>query len=66
MAIPEQYGGVGLVIVVVRREPDPHGGRTLLVVEDGMHGFERGRNLVKMGIHAQDPSELSITVAYPK
>jgi alkylation response protein AidB-like acyl-CoA dehydrogenase len=50
-----------LVIVVVRTGPDPHGGLTLLVVEDGMHGFERGRNLDKIGMHAQDTSELSFT-----
>ena len=47
-----------LVVVVVRTGPDPHGGLTLLVVEDGMDGFERGRNLDKMGMHAQDTSEL--------
>jgi len=50
-----------LVIVVVRTGLDPHGGLTLLVVEDGMHGFERGRNLDKMGMHAQDTSELFFT-----
>ena len=50
-----------LVIVVVRTGPDPHGGLTLLVVEDGMDGFERGRNLDKMGMHAQDTSELFFT-----
>ncbi len=47
-----------LVIVVARTGPDPHGGLTLLVVEDGMDGFERGRNLEKIGMHAQDTSEL--------
>ena len=47
-----------LVIVVARTGPDPHGGLTLLVVEDGTDGFERGRNLDKMGMHAQDTSEL--------
>ena len=47
-----------LVIVVARTDPDPHGGLTLLVVEDGMSGFERGRNLEKIGMHAQDTSEL--------
>ena len=50
-----------LVIVVVRTGLDPHGGLTLLVVEDGRHGFERGRNLDKMGMHAQDTSELFFT-----
>ena len=47
-----------LVIVVTRTGDDPHGGLTLLVVEDGMDGFERGRNLDKMGLHAQDTAEL--------
>jgi alkylation response protein AidB-like acyl-CoA dehydrogenase len=47
-----------LIIVVARTGPDPHGGLTLLVVEDGMPGFERGRNLDKIGMHAQDTSEL--------
>ena len=47
-----------LVIIVARTGPDPHGGLTLLVVEDGMEGFERGRNLDKIGMHAQDTAEL--------
>jgi alkylation response protein AidB-like acyl-CoA dehydrogenase len=47
-----------LVIVVTRTSEDAHGGLTLLVIEDGMDGFERGRNLDKMGLHAQDTSEL--------
>ena len=47
-----------LVIVVTRTSEDPHAGLTLLVVEDGMDGFERGRNLDKMGLHAQDTAEL--------
>jgi alkylation response protein AidB-like acyl-CoA dehydrogenase len=39
---------------------------TLLVVEDGMEGFTRGRNLDKMGLHAQDTAELFFTdVAVP-
>ncbi len=50
-----------LVIVVARTSDDPHGGLTLLVVEDGMDGFERGRNLDKMGLHAQDTAELFFT-----
>ena len=50
-----------IVIVVTRTGQDPHGGLTLLVVEDGMEGFERGRNLDKMGLHAQDTAELFFT-----
>ena len=47
-----------LVIIVARTGPDPHGGLTLVVVEDGMEGFEKGRNLDKMGMHAQDTAEM--------
>jgi alkylation response protein AidB-like acyl-CoA dehydrogenase len=50
-----------LVIVVARTSEDPHSGLTLLVVESGMEGFERGRNLDKMGLHAQDTAELFFT-----
>jgi len=50
-----------LIIVVARTSDDPHGGLTLLVVEGGMAGFERGRNLDKMGLHAQDTAELFFT-----
>jgi alkylation response protein AidB-like acyl-CoA dehydrogenase len=48
-----------LVITVVRTGPDPHAGLSLLIVERGMPGFERGRNLDKLGLHAQDTAELS-------
>ena len=48
-----------LVIVVARTDPDAgHQGISLLVVERGMAGFERGRNLDKMGLKAQDTAEL--------
>jgi alkylation response protein AidB-like acyl-CoA dehydrogenase len=51
-----------LVIVVARTDPDAgHQGISLLVVERGMAGFERGRNLDKVGLHAQDTAELSFT-----
>jgi len=33
----------------------------LLIVERGMPGFERGRNLNKLGLHGQDTSELHFT-----
>ena len=57
-----------LVIVVARTDPAAgHQGISLLVVERGMEGFERGRNLDKMGMHAQDTAELSFTdVHVPK
>ena len=48
-----------LVIVVARTDPEAgHKGISLLVVERGMAGFERGRNLDKIGQHAQDTAEL--------
>ena len=51
-----------LGVVVCRTDPDAgHQGISLLVVERGMEGFERGRNLAKMGLHAQDTAELSFT-----
>ena len=48
-----------LVIVAARTDPGAgYRGISLLVVERGMPGFERGRNLDKVGMHAQDTSEL--------
>jgi long-chain-acyl-CoA dehydrogenase len=50
-----------LVVVVARTDPSTdvgHRGISLLVVERGMQGFERGRNLAKVGMAAQDTSEL--------
>ena len=47
------------VIVVCRTDPDAgHRGFSLIVLERGMKGFERGRNLEKLGMHAQDTAEL--------
>ncbi len=49
-----------LVIVAVKTDPsERHRGISLLVVERGAQGFERGRNLEKVGQHAQDTAELS-------
>ena len=50
-----------LVVVVCRTNPDPaakHKAFSLLVVERGMAGFERGRKLDKMGLKSQDTAEL--------
>jgi len=48
-----------LIVTVVKTDPDQrHTGMSLLVVEDGMEGFTRGRNLEKIGLHAQDTAEL--------
>ncbi|GII29409.1 acyl-CoA dehydrogenase family protein [Planotetraspora mira] len=48
-----------LVVVVAKTDPSAGArGTTLLVVERGMAGFSRGRNLEKIGMHAQDTAEL--------
>ena len=48
-----------LIVTVVKTDPSQrHSGMSLLVVERGMEGFERGRNLEKIGMHAQDTAEL--------
>ncbi|MFE2722310.1 acyl-CoA dehydrogenase family protein [Kitasatospora sp. NPDC059327] len=48
-----------LVVVVARTTPEGGArGLSLLVVERGMPGFERGRNLDKIGQKAQDTAEL--------
>lgn len=51
-----------VVIVAAKTDPKanpPHAGVSLIVVERGTPGFERGRNLEKMGMHAQDTAEMS-------
>jgi alkylation response protein AidB-like acyl-CoA dehydrogenase len=49
----------GFVIVVAKTDPDKGAhGTSLFIVEDGREGFARGRNLEKVGLHAQDTSEL--------
>jgi len=51
-----------LVITAVKTDPTQrHKGMSLLVLERGMAGFERGRNLDKVGLHAQDTAELFFT-----
>ena len=48
-----------VVIVVAKTDPtQKHKGISLLVVEEGMKGFSRGKNLDKIGIKAQDTAEL--------
>ncbi|MFF3661052.1 acyl-CoA dehydrogenase family protein [Streptomyces olivochromogenes] len=52
-------GHAGLVIVVARTDPKAGSrGFSLLVVEEGMPGFTRGRALDKLGQRAEDVSEL--------
>jgi alkylation response protein AidB-like acyl-CoA dehydrogenase len=54
-----------LVIVAVKTGAGGHQNRhrdiSLLVIERGMEGFERGRNLEKIGQHSQDTAELSFS-----
>ena len=51
-----------LVIVACKTDPTQrHAGMSLVVVEAGMEGFERGRNLDKLGMHSQDTAELFFT-----
>src|ERR1041384_2707496 len=51
-----------LVITAVKTDPTQrHKGMSLLVLERGMDGFERGRNLDKVGLHSQDTAELFFT-----
>ena len=61
-------GQIGdLFIVVARTDPNRRHGLGLFLVERGMEGFKRGRNLKKMGLKAQDTSELFFTdVKVPK
>jgi len=48
-----------LVVTAVKTDPTlTHRGLSLVVVERGTPGFERGRNLDKLGLHAQDTAEL--------
>ena len=50
-----------LFVVAARTGPDRHKGLSLFVVDPDTPGFSRGRNLEKIGLHAQDTSELSFT-----
>jgi alkylation response protein AidB-like acyl-CoA dehydrogenase len=56
--------GINSDVVIVAAKTDPsqrHTGMSLLVVERGMPGFERGRKLEKIGMHSQDTAELFFT-----
>ncbi len=58
--------GINADLVILAAKTDPgerHRGISLLVAERGMAGFERGRNLEKVGMHAQDTAELFFTDA---
>ena len=50
-----------LILVVVKTDTQiepKHKGISLLIIEEGMKGFTRGRKLNKVGMHAQDTAEL--------
>ncbi|HWK50041.1 MAG TPA: acyl-CoA dehydrogenase family protein [Steroidobacter sp.] len=56
-----------LIVVAARTVPEQRYGIGLFVVEADMPGFRRGSRLHKMGLHAQDTSELFFdNVAVPK
>jgi acyl-CoA dehydrogenase len=58
-------GGLADLVIVLARtgvdESDRRAGLTLIVVEAGTAGFEKGRRLPKLGLHVQDTVELSFT-----
>ena len=50
-----------LVVVAVKTDPDPanaHKGISLIVVDAGTKGFQKGKRLHKMGMVSQDTSEM--------
>ena len=50
-----------LIVAAVRTGEDRHRGLSLLVVESDMPGFERVRNIEKVGMHAHNTTELRFT-----
>jgi len=53
--------GINADLVILACKTDPsqkHKGMSLLIMERGLDGFERGRNLEKIGMSAQDTAEL--------
>ena len=56
--------GINSDLIIVAAKTDlqaGHRGISLLIVEREMQGFERGRNLEKIGRHSQDTAELFFT-----
>ena len=47
-----------VIVVAARTVPESRHGIGLFIVEAGMRGFKRGNKLRKIGLHAQDTSEL--------
>lgn len=57
-------GIIADLVIVVAKDPsieNPHKGIDLYIVESGTPGFEKGRNLKKIGWHSQDTAELFFT-----
>ncbi len=50
-----------LIVTAVRTGDHPHQGLSMVVVERGMEGFERGKQIHKVGQHANDTAELFFT-----
>ncbi|MEA2177372.1 MAG: hypothetical protein QOG77_669 [Solirubrobacteraceae bacterium] len=53
-----------LVVVAARTSDDKHGGLSMFVVERGTDGFERGKQIDKIGQHASDTAELFFEDVY--
>ncbi|MCW3039890.1 MAG: fadE [Solirubrobacterales bacterium] len=50
-----------LVVVAARTSDDRHGGLSMFVLERGMEGFTRSKQIEKLGQHASDTAELFFT-----
>ena len=53
-----------LVVVAARTSDDPHGGLSLFVVESEVEGFDKGKQIGKLGQHASDTAELFFNDAW--
>jgi alkylation response protein AidB-like acyl-CoA dehydrogenase len=56
--------GINADLIILAAKTDSserHRGISLMIVERGMEGFERGRNLEKIGQHSQDTAELFLS-----
>lgn len=55
-------GAADLVVLACKTDPDAgRRGISLIVVETNTEGFQRGRKLQKLGLHAQDLAELAFS-----
>jgi acyl-CoA dehydrogenase len=55
-------GAADLVVLACKTDPDAgRNGISLIVIETETDGFQRGRRLHKLGLHAQDLSELAFS-----